>query len=153
MPPNRLLMRRCLQSETGFHFASQDANSSGEVPILPNGKLDFPKILRTRKGGSTIIEISQSSSSKIPIFFDGLWEQCSRNRLIAVQGDVSMAADIRRLFGETKAALATVIYVGVENLLRPDGPTQRWRLTLIFGLAHGLGFATEGKARGYQALR
>jgi hypothetical protein len=75
MPPNRLLMRRCLQSETGFHFASQDANSSGEVRILPNGKLDFPKILRTRKGGSTIIEISQSSSSKIPIFFDGLGEQ------------------------------------------------------------------------------
>ena len=72
MPPNRLLMRRCLQSETGFHFASQDANSSGEVRILPNGKLDFPKILRTRKGGSTIIEISQSSSSTIPIFFDRL---------------------------------------------------------------------------------
>jgi hypothetical protein len=48
---------------------------------------------------------------------------------------------------------ATIIYVGVENLLRPDGPMQRWRLTLIFGLAHGLGFATEGKARGYQALR
>jgi hypothetical protein len=31
----------------------------------------------------------------------------------------------------------------VENLLRPDGPTQRWRLTLIFGLAHGLGFAGQ----------
>ena len=49
MPPIRLLTRRYLQSETGFHFASQDANSSGEIRILPNCKLDFPKILGTRK--------------------------------------------------------------------------------------------------------
>jgi hydrogenase/urease accessory protein HupE len=38
---------------------------------------------------------------------------------------------------------ATIIYVGVENLLRLDGPTGRWRLTLVFGLVHGLGFATD----------
>ena len=35
----------------------------------------------------------------------------------------------------------------MENLLRPGGPTQRWRLTLIFGLAHGLGFATDLKEK------
>jgi hydrogenase/urease accessory protein HupE len=42
---------------------------------------------------------------------------------------------------------ATIIYVGVENLLRPEGPTGRWRLTLIFGLVHGLGFATDLRER------
>jgi hypothetical protein len=55
-----------------------------------------------------------------------------------------MAADIRRLFGETKAALATIIYVGERICC---GPTVRRsvRVTLIFGLAHGLGFATDLK--------
>ncbi len=42
---------------------------------------------------------------------------------------------------------ATIIYVGAENLLRPEGPKNRWRLTLIFGLVHGLGFATDLKER------
>ena len=42
---------------------------------------------------------------------------------------------------------ATIVYVGAENLLRPDGPKHRWRLTLIFGLVHGLGFATDLKER------
>ena len=42
---------------------------------------------------------------------------------------------------------ATIIYVGVENLLRPGGPTGRWKLTLIFGTIHGLGFATELKEK------
>ena len=42
---------------------------------------------------------------------------------------------------------ATIIYVGVENLLRLDNPTGRWRLTLIFGLVHGLGFATDLKEK------
>ena len=42
---------------------------------------------------------------------------------------------------------ATIIYVGAENLLRLDNPTGRWRLTLIFGLVHGLGFATDLKEK------
>jgi hydrogenase/urease accessory protein HupE len=36
---------------------------------------------------------------------------------------------------------ASVIYVGLENLLRPI-PGSRWKLTFAFGLVHGLGFAT-----------
>jgi hydrogenase/urease accessory protein HupE len=42
---------------------------------------------------------------------------------------------------------ATIIYVGVENLLHPDYATGRWRLALIFGLVHGLGFATDLKEK------
>ena len=59
------------------------------------------------------------------------------------------AFDVVRVPGRVVEPLiaATIIYVGVENLLRPDGPTQRWRLTLIFGLAHGLGFATDLKEK------
>lgn len=36
---------------------------------------------------------------------------------------------------------ATIVYVGVENLLQPEGPRWRWLLTLAFGLIHGFGFA------------
>lgn len=42
---------------------------------------------------------------------------------------------------------ATIIYVGAENLLRLHNPTGRWRLTLVFGLVHGLGFATDLKEK------
>jgi hydrogenase/urease accessory protein HupE len=41
----------------------------------------------------------------------------------------------------------TIIYVGAENLLRLDNATGRWRLALIFGLVHGLGFATDLKEK------
>jgi hydrogenase/urease accessory protein HupE len=41
----------------------------------------------------------------------------------------------------------TIIYVGVENLLRPDDTTARWKFALLFGLVHGLGFATELKEK------
>ncbi len=41
---------------------------------------------------------------------------------------------------------ATIIYVGAENL-RLGNPAGRWKLTLIFGLVHGLGFATDLKER------
>jgi len=59
------------------------------------------------------------------------------------------AFDVVRVPGRVVEPLiaATIIYVGVENLLRPDGPTGRWRLALIFGLAHGLGFATDLKEK------
>lgn len=36
---------------------------------------------------------------------------------------------------------ATIIYVGVENLVRRDAPRGRWMLTFAFGLIHGFGFA------------
>jgi HupE / UreJ protein len=42
---------------------------------------------------------------------------------------------------------ATIIYVGVENLLRLNSATGRWVLTLVFGLVHGLGFATHLKEK------
>ena len=34
--------------------------------------------------------------------------------------------------GETKAALAIIIYVGVENLLRPDGPDAALAIDVDF---------------------
>jgi hydrogenase/urease accessory protein HupE len=34
----------------------------------------------------------------------------------------------------------SIAYVGVENLFKPD-PKKRWRLTFVFGLMHGFGFA------------
>jgi len=37
---------------------------------------------------------------------------------------------------------ATIVYVGVENLARRDGPRGRWMLTFAFGLIHGFGFAS-----------
>jgi hydrogenase/urease accessory protein HupE len=37
---------------------------------------------------------------------------------------------------------ASIVYVGVENLLRGDDPKGRWLLTLAFGLIHGFGFAS-----------
>jgi hydrogenase/urease accessory protein HupE len=35
---------------------------------------------------------------------------------------------------------ASIVYVGVENLLQA-APSARWKLTFVFGLIHGLGFA------------
>ncbi len=59
------------------------------------------------------------------------------------------AFDVVRVSGGFVEPLiaATIIYVGAENLLRSEGPTRRWRLTLIFGLVHGLGFATDLKEK------
>src|SRR5262249_39224796 len=37
---------------------------------------------------------------------------------------------------------ASIVYVGVENLLRGDDPKGRWILTFAFGLIHGFGFAS-----------
>jgi hydrogenase/urease accessory protein HupE len=37
---------------------------------------------------------------------------------------------------------ASIVYVGVENLLRGDDPKGRRLLTFAFGLIHGLGFAS-----------
>ncbi|HEY5770880.1 MAG TPA: HupE/UreJ family protein [Terrimicrobium sp.] len=59
------------------------------------------------------------------------------------------AFDVVQVSGRVVEPLvaATIVYVGVENLLRTEGLTGRWRLTLIFGLVHGLGFATDLKEK------
>ncbi|HEX8144108.1 MAG TPA: HupE/UreJ family protein [Pyrinomonadaceae bacterium] len=36
---------------------------------------------------------------------------------------------------------ASIVFVGLENLLRRDEPRWRWALTFAFGLIHGFGFA------------
>jgi hydrogenase/urease accessory protein HupE len=43
---------------------------------------------------------------------------------------------------------ATIVFVGVENLLRGDEPRWRWLLAFCFGLIHGFGFASALKASG-----
>ena len=40
------------------------------------------------------------------------------------------------------AIAASIVYVGVENFARPEGPKGRWLITFLFGLVHGFGFAT-----------
>ncbi len=41
------------------------------------------------------------------------------------------------------AIAASILYVGIENLLRADGNLRgRWLITFAFGLIHGLGFAS-----------
>src|SRR5262249_37382375 len=46
---------------------------------------------------------------------------------------------------------ATIVVVGIENLVRGDEPKGRWVLTFAFGLVHGLGFASALKAIGLGA--
>ncbi|HEY2951092.1 MAG TPA: HupE/UreJ family protein [Verrucomicrobiae bacterium] len=48
---------------------------------------------------------------------------------------------------------ASIVYVGVENLLRRDGPKGRWRLTFAFGLVHGFGFASVLKGMGVSSAQ
>ncbi|MBI3878804.1 MAG: HupE/UreJ family protein [Verrucomicrobia bacterium] len=59
------------------------------------------------------------------------------------------ALDVVNLNGQVVEPLiaATIVFVGVENLTRRDAVKQRWLVTLIFGLIHGLGFATDLKAK------
>ena len=59
------------------------------------------------------------------------------------------AFDIVHISGKIVEPLIalTIIYVGAENLLSSRAPNGRWRLTLIFGMVHGLGFATELKEK------
>ena len=40
------------------------------------------------------------------------------------------------------AIAASIVYVGVENFVRSEGPKGRWLITFLFGLIHGFGFAT-----------
>jgi hydrogenase/urease accessory protein HupE len=48
---------------------------------------------------------------------------------------------------------ASIVYVGVENLLRRDGPKGRWLLTFAFGLVHGFGFASVLKEMGVSSTQ
>jgi hypothetical protein len=43
---------------------------------------------------------------------------------------------------------ATIVFVGVENLMRGDEPRGRWLLAFAFGLIHGFGFASALAAVG-----
>jgi hydrogenase/urease accessory protein HupE len=46
---------------------------------------------------------------------------------------------------------ASIVYVGIENLIRGDDPKGRWMLTFAFGLIHGFGFASVLKELGVGA--
>ncbi len=46
---------------------------------------------------------------------------------------------------------ASIVYVGVENLIRGEMPKGRVLLTFVFGLIHGLGFATALREAGLGA--
>jgi len=43
---------------------------------------------------------------------------------------------------------ATIVYVGVENLVRHGNPRKRWVLAFCFGLIHGFGFAAVLRGMG-----
>jgi hydrogenase/urease accessory protein HupE len=47
---------------------------------------------------------------------------------------------------------ATIIYVGVENILRGDHPKGRQWLTFFFGLVHGFGFAAVLREMGISSM-
>lgn len=40
------------------------------------------------------------------------------------------------------AIAASIVYVGVENIVRSERSKGRWLITFLFGLIHGFGFAT-----------
>jgi hydrogenase/urease accessory protein HupE len=46
---------------------------------------------------------------------------------------------------------ATIVFVGIENLVRPGEPKHRWLVAFVFGLVHGFGFASALKAVGLGA--
>jgi hydrogenase/urease accessory protein HupE len=46
---------------------------------------------------------------------------------------------------------ASIVYVGVENILRRGDPHGRWLLTFAFGLIHGFGFASVLREMGVGA--
>jgi len=43
---------------------------------------------------------------------------------------------------------ATILFVGLENILRRGEPKARWAVTLCFGLVHGFGFASVLRGSG-----
>jgi hydrogenase/urease accessory protein HupE len=43
---------------------------------------------------------------------------------------------------------ASIVFVGIENIVRRDEPRWRWALTFVLGLVHGFGFAGALKEAG-----
>jgi hydrogenase/urease accessory protein HupE len=43
---------------------------------------------------------------------------------------------------------ASIVFVGIENIVRSDEPRWRWALTFVLGLVHGFGFAGALKEAG-----
>jgi hydrogenase/urease accessory protein HupE len=88
------------------------------------------------------------------LFLLGLLVVCRRFRTIAgivtcftLAHSVTLALaalDVVKLPGRIVEPLiaATIVFVGVENVVRGDEPKGRWALTFGFGLCHGLGFAS-----------
>ena len=97
------------------------------------------------------------------LFILGLLVVCRRFRTVAgivtcftVAHSVTLALaalDLVTLSSRVVEPLiaATIVFVGVENLVRGDEPRGRWVLTFAFGLLHGLGFAGALKEIGLGA--
>jgi len=97
------------------------------------------------------------------LFILGLLVVCRRFRTVAgivtcftVAHSVTLALaalDVVTLGSRVVEPLiaATIVLVGVENLVRGDEPRGRWLLTFAFGLVHGLGFASALKEIGLGA--
>ena len=87
------------------------------------------------------------------LFLLGLLVACRRFRSMALivtcftlahSVTLALAAlDVVNLPGRVVEPLiaASILFVGVENLLRREEPKWRWALTFGFGLIHGFGFA------------
>lgn len=88
------------------------------------------------------------------LFLFGLLLVCDRWRLMlviitsfTVGHSITLALatlNVIQLEGKWVEAIiaASIVYVGVENLVRRGNPPPaRWLVTLIFGLVHGMGFA------------
>ena len=88
------------------------------------------------------------------LFLLGLLVVCRRFRTVAgivtcftLAHSVTLALaalDVVKLSGRIVEPLiaATIVFVGVENIVRGEEPKGRWALTFGFGLVHGLGFAS-----------
>jgi hydrogenase/urease accessory protein HupE len=63
------------------------------------------------------------------------------------------ALDVVTLPGNVVEPLiaASIVFVGVENIVRRDEPGWRWALTFVLGLIHGFGFAGALKQAGLGA--
>lgn len=76
----------------------------------------------------------------------GLWELVKVVTSFTVAHSVTLTlavlglVDLPSRLVESVIALS-IVYVGVENLVRREF-SGRWRITFLFGLVHGLGFAT-----------
>jgi hydrogenase/urease accessory protein HupE len=56
---------------------------------------------------------------------------------LAVLGVVTVPARVVE-----PAIAASIVWVAVENIVSREGPSRRWVVSFLFGLVHGLGFAS-----------